>query len=163
MSTSVSSDLRTCRTAFTYRAPSSARNADSISGMPGAMSSRKHLKTRSLLVPQMIQDTSLGENIPVSLSTVLVCIDCECRLAIHLTSRPHEEPSPLGYLGVPKLSCLRCWTFLQILGKYEVSFHTGATHSKVYLPWAWPLVTNTVAFAINTGLDSGQTYRHIFP
>ena len=75
--------------------------------------------------------------------SVYVGIHCECLLALHFVNRSRHEPPPLQYLGVSKLSCLCCWTFLKILREHGFSFHTKGTHSKVYFPWAWPLTKRT--------------------
>jgi hypothetical protein len=78
--------------------------------------------------------------------SVYVGIHCECLLALHFVNRSRHEPPPLQYLGVSKLSCLCCWTFLKILREHGSSFHTKGTHSKVYFPWAWPLTKRTTKY-----------------
>jgi nucleic acid/nucleotide deaminase of polymorphic system toxin len=77
--------------------------------------------------------------------SVHVGIHCECLLALHFVNRSRQEPPPLQYLGVSKLSCLCYWTFLKILKEHRFSFHAKGTQSKAYFPWAWPLTKSTTA------------------
>lgn len=70
-------------------------------------------------------------------------VHCEAKLLIHLYTESHHPEHSKGpaysYIGLSKLCCLPCYEFVQAWNEvFGTRFFTKGTHSKVYVPWAFP-------------------------
>lgn len=65
-------------------------------------------------------------------------LHCEVALALHYFSRHPDDPPALPCIGVSKLSCFACWSFLTCIRGVGVNFSTRGTNVKTYFPWRYP-------------------------
>lgn len=65
-------------------------------------------------------------------------VHCECAIVLRFLKGGLAGPPPTLYIGVSKLSCLCCWTLLNILNKHGSNFKVKGTHGKACFPWKYP-------------------------
>lgn len=67
-----------------------------------------------------------------------VPVHCKVAVAMHLLSWDLDGPPPLPFIGVLKLSCFGCWSFLKSLQHAGANIATRGTHGKYAFPWKYP-------------------------
>lgn len=65
-------------------------------------------------------------------------VHCEVAVAMHLLSQDLDGPPPLPFIGVSKLLCFGCWSFLKSLQRVGAQIATRGTHGKYAFPWKYP-------------------------
>lgn len=68
-------------------------------------------------------------------------IHCECALVAYLEQPDNKLPGQFNYIGVSKLSCGACHSWLMAYNstcRDELKYYTAGTHGKWYYPWAIP-------------------------
>lgn len=65
-------------------------------------------------------------------------LHCEVVLALRYLSKHPSDPPALPCIGVSKLSCFACWSFLKCIQGVGVNLSTRGTNEKVYFPWRYP-------------------------
>ncbi|KKZ68859.1 hypothetical protein EMCG_00030 [[Emmonsia] crescens] len=66
-------------------------------------------------------------------------VHCKCALALYLLKESRSGHPALPSIGVSKLSCLPCWSFLKALREAGHVLHTKECHSKTYFPGNIPI------------------------
>lgn len=66
-------------------------------------------------------------------------VHCECALIAYLNENPHTEDWPVRYIGVSKLSCAACYSWIQAFNDSHVAqYQTRGCHGRWYPGWAMP-------------------------
>lgn len=68
-------------------------------------------------------------------------VHCECALVAYLENPLHKLPGQFNYIGVSKLSCGACHSWLMAFNSTrhdDLKYYTAGTHGKWYHPWAIP-------------------------
>lgn len=99
-------------------------------------------------------------------------VHCECALISNLNAQMLQDPHPVNYIGVSKLSCAACSSWIQAYNETaHVKFYTMGTHGRWYPGWTMSTVLQTqpllnqmytiVALAKKTYEDSEPKYARI--
>lgn len=74
-------------------------------------------------------------------ATYLGTVHCECTLIANLGGPGMKKNWPVRYIGVSKLSCSACYSWIQAYNnqhQHQQRFFTAGTHGKWYAQWTIP-------------------------
>ncbi|ETW76741.1 hypothetical protein HETIRDRAFT_328145 [Heterobasidion irregulare TC 32-1] len=103
---------------------------------------------RSELINRHCSVSGHGQN---TFTFARVFIHCECALAVYIDDHPGAKP--FRFIGVSKLCCHGCYTFLRAYNKNVGSpFEFKGTHGKVYLPYVFPKIPSRSTLVSNAAI-----------
>ncbi|RPA96124.1 hypothetical protein L873DRAFT_1845501 [Choiromyces venosus 120613-1] len=90
-------------------------------------------------------------------------VHCECGLIQYLHTKQNTvwgDVPPFRYIGVSKLSCSACRTWIEAFNELEGrQFYTRGSHGKWYWPWGMPMVEESLG-KIMVGKISDEYIAH---
>ncbi|KAL0631767.1 hypothetical protein Q9L58_009357 [Maublancomyces gigas] len=87
-------------------------------------------------------------------------VHCECSLVARFHRDPPQRQPPINYIGVSKLSCAGCYSWLQAYNDtYDLKYHTQGTHGRWYPNWAIPSTVQDPKFLARIREVVGQSYK----
>ncbi|ETW76746.1 hypothetical protein HETIRDRAFT_480888 [Heterobasidion irregulare TC 32-1] len=112
--------------------------------------------------------STLGDD---TYSCAEVYTHCECALVVYL--QDHSEVNPIRFIGVSKLCCQVCFTFIRVYKlKGRIRYQYAGTHGKIYLPYVFPElpdgntpnldaeVRNEILKILTEDFQEGWTQKH---